>query len=182
MFCFCGAYKELNEHNRIVFSDECSICFENTYSKINNVNSLKCGHVFHEDCIRKWKYIKASCPVCRCSLLEIKHSALANNDTLTENLESIQPILLTILQKPKKVFGVVKTASYELENTNTENIIWISYKNESYKIIVNKVDLSRNSNKGCWSWIFEHPPILSKVYVTFHTGMNVVFNYNVRIF
>jgi len=177
----CGTYQKIDDSNKIDFLDECSICFENTYSKINNVNSLKCGHVFHEDCIRKWKHIKNTCPICRSSLLEIKYSDLACNDTITENLESIHPILLTILQKPKRVYGVVKTALYERENTNTASIIWILYKKHSFKIVVNKVDTFRQSNMGCWSWIFKHPPILSKVYVTFHTGMNIVFNYTVSI-
>jgi hypothetical protein len=41
---------------------ECCICLEDlTY----DLYALKCGHLFHENCIRKWLRFKKFCPVCQ---------------------------------------------------------------------------------------------------------------------
>ena len=51
----------------ILLEDTCSICLEqfNDFDKI----STNCEHVFHKECIRKWKdaseYNDFSCPLCR---------------------------------------------------------------------------------------------------------------------
>lgn len=56
----------------------CSICLENDEDKYNNcfiiipksVKLIKCGHTFHENCIRKFLEVNfyhnyISCPLCR---------------------------------------------------------------------------------------------------------------------
>ena len=43
--------------------EDCSICLEKI--KSGNIKT-RCGHIFHEDCINKWKNIgKNTCPNCR---------------------------------------------------------------------------------------------------------------------
>ncbi|VDL60861.1 unnamed protein product [Hymenolepis diminuta] len=45
----------------------CPICQERLNSSYGvNISSLPCGHVFHEDCIRRWLKCRPSCPHCRC--------------------------------------------------------------------------------------------------------------------
>lgn len=46
--------------------EECSICLSETCSKEGGY--LECGHVFHNDCIKKWiENNKSTCPMCRAS-------------------------------------------------------------------------------------------------------------------
>jgi len=50
--------------------DECSICYTNYkfYSRIRKI--IKCPHIYHEDCIKKWiiEYNNKTCPLCRCTV------------------------------------------------------------------------------------------------------------------
>ena len=53
---------------------DCSICLE-PLTKVTNKYmipvKLKCGHMFHYDCIEKWHGCKQECPMCRRLLHEI---------------------------------------------------------------------------------------------------------------
>lgn len=49
----------------------CAICFEALISEDGNVYTVPgCGHRFHEECLRRWKREKATCPFCRGPLPE----------------------------------------------------------------------------------------------------------------
>lgn len=43
----------------------CSICFE----EVGTGAQLKCGHMFHENCIGTWFMKKTTCPMCRYDIL-----------------------------------------------------------------------------------------------------------------
>jgi len=50
---------------------QCVICFEHLDPEMGNVYTIpSCGHSFHEECVRKWKREKATCPFCRGPLPE----------------------------------------------------------------------------------------------------------------
>ncbi|ESN91147.1 hypothetical protein HELRODRAFT_153619, partial [Helobdella robusta] len=44
--------------------DDCSICTEK-FEANSLVYELKCGHMFHKMCLRKWLNHKTICPYCR---------------------------------------------------------------------------------------------------------------------
>ena len=47
-------------------SFECSICLDNI--DLDDIHELKCGHIFHKECINNWfkqDSIYKSCPYCR---------------------------------------------------------------------------------------------------------------------
>ena len=46
-------------------TSECTICLEEVKSF-----PLKCGHVFHQECLKKWLNEKKTCPNCRIKIKE----------------------------------------------------------------------------------------------------------------
>lgn len=44
--------------------DQCSICF-NTFIDGERVGALKCGHLFHVDCLKMWLQRRNTCPLCQ---------------------------------------------------------------------------------------------------------------------
>jgi len=43
----------------------CIICAEQFDSSTRDVSALKCGHIFHADCISQWLSQSMTCPQCR---------------------------------------------------------------------------------------------------------------------
>ncbi|XP_063678677.1 ELKS/Rab6-interacting/CAST family member 1-like isoform X2 [Bolinopsis microptera] len=43
----------------------CSICKDNT---VSDINSTRCGHIFHGDCVKRWLENSTICPVCRTNI------------------------------------------------------------------------------------------------------------------
>ncbi|KAH8360747.1 hypothetical protein KR084_002048 [Drosophila pseudotakahashii] len=43
----------------------CTICSER-YRTSDNIHAGKCGHVFHEECLDRWREQSRTCPICRC--------------------------------------------------------------------------------------------------------------------
>lgn len=43
---------------------ECAICYEDSKELV----STRCGHLFHDVCLRRWKVINPTCPYCRHSV------------------------------------------------------------------------------------------------------------------
>jgi len=41
---------------------ECTICLDEL---IYDITKLKCGHIFHFNCIKKWSNLHTRCPECR---------------------------------------------------------------------------------------------------------------------
>lgn len=45
----------------------CTICMEEL---VVNIKQLPCHHKFHGSCIRKWLYLKQTCPICRSTIVD----------------------------------------------------------------------------------------------------------------
>jgi len=43
----------------------CTICSEQFDNNARDVSALKCGHVFHADCLQTWLNRSMTCPQCR---------------------------------------------------------------------------------------------------------------------
>ena len=43
--------------------ESCAICY-NDYKRKEKLKVLKCGHAFHECCIKEWLMKKKTCPMC----------------------------------------------------------------------------------------------------------------------
>ncbi|KAL7094132.1 hypothetical protein ACP275_11G082400 [Erythranthe tilingii] len=44
---------------------ECRVCLSAVYEEGDEVRKLKCSHIFHGDCIKKWLRTSHYCPLCR---------------------------------------------------------------------------------------------------------------------
>ena len=57
-------YKDLIDYTLTnTIGDECIICLNNL-EKNDNATLLKCGHVYHTQCIYAWFERKKTCPIC----------------------------------------------------------------------------------------------------------------------
>jgi hypothetical protein len=54
--------KKIVKDDVLVIGIDCSICLDDVGS--SKPCNLGCGHVFHLDCIIKWKDVNDSCPMC----------------------------------------------------------------------------------------------------------------------
>jgi hypothetical protein len=58
---------KVTENDMEAENDECTICFDKL-SVGDSALRIPCGHLFHEDCVRKWLESSNQCPVCRYEL------------------------------------------------------------------------------------------------------------------
>jgi hypothetical protein len=49
---------------------ECAICLAEFQAGEHGVVSLKCGHVFHRECLQPWFQAHHTCPICRADIDE----------------------------------------------------------------------------------------------------------------
>ncbi len=50
-----------------ISNDICSICMDD-FKDIETAGRIKCGHVFHINCLSTWINVKKNCPLCRKAL------------------------------------------------------------------------------------------------------------------
>lgn len=44
--------------------DNCAICLLTMEARVHEARMMHCGHIFHENCLKKWFYIQDKCPLC----------------------------------------------------------------------------------------------------------------------
>ena len=63
--CTLGNKKKyMKIYSKDTIYNECPICLEYFNDK-EKLAKLKCGHVFHIECIKKWISRESNCPTCR---------------------------------------------------------------------------------------------------------------------
>lgn len=65
--------EQLSQHD-----DLCAICFQ----MLNSARITACGHYFHGCCLRKWLYVKDSCPLCHQTINETSDTAASQADNV----------------------------------------------------------------------------------------------------
>ena len=50
-------------------SVSCSICLKDIKFCDEEISVLKCGHLFHQRCLRQWLNTSSTCPECRCKVI-----------------------------------------------------------------------------------------------------------------
>ncbi|CAO2835982.1 unnamed protein product [Amaranthus hypochondriacus] len=51
-------------------NESCTICLDE-YEDDDELGSLKCGHEYHVDCLKKWLLLKNVCPICKSCALTV---------------------------------------------------------------------------------------------------------------
>ena len=81
----------------------CPTCLEIFTSKCD-ISTIRCGHVFHSECLKKWLERNNSCPQCRksCRYSPIIKLYFSENETDSEtNNKSIENMKKNVLQLEK---------------------------------------------------------------------------------
>jgi hypothetical protein len=70
--CNSCSDKNFNDYVEVIKCEQnfdCSICY-NEFTKDEESIKLKCNHIYHSDCIKKWVSTSSTCPMCRYNILE----------------------------------------------------------------------------------------------------------------
>ncbi|KAL4232037.1 hypothetical protein ACF0H5_009615 [Mactra antiquata] len=72
------------------YNDLCAIC----YQSLNSARITACGHYFHGCCLRKWLYVKDSCPLCHQQINEnsVSENTRVTNDININNIDDLYDI------------------------------------------------------------------------------------------
>ena len=70
----------INQHKIIesVHLDDgkCSVCQRSLANSANKTVNLRCGHVFHEKCIKEWLKHNQTCPSCYQNIFEMSNGSM----------------------------------------------------------------------------------------------------------
>jgi hypothetical protein len=95
----CSNTISQDQRNRVTSNLLCAICIEALISEDGNVYSIPgCNHRFHQECIRRWKTEKATCPFCRGPLPDELGETSVNVDS-SEDLDNIMRRIEEIIQE-----------------------------------------------------------------------------------
>ena len=101
----------------------CLLCYENIDLCHEEISLLKCGHLFHKKCLRKWLDIFSTCPECK--------SALTTND-----------FLQTINPSKKEDADLMPNKLYE----ETKNLVKMSLLENIQNILTKKIKTLESEN------------------------------------
>lgn len=94
------------ENVNLVNQYDCPICYE-SYDK-GSVGALKCGHIFHRNCLMQWFKLGTTCPKCnQTSSMEDSRTVFLDNKSKinSSNMNLIlRPIDLDLVDHMKKLF------------------------------------------------------------------------------
>ena len=98
LFDLCAIKFKIKKFKQLSFGDEidleeetvCTICQEST----THATKLKCGHVFHKQCLNEWTMKSTDCPLCRKIIEKSDNSFVGNiiqniNANNNENNENV---------------------------------------------------------------------------------------------
>lgn len=124
-------------------SVQCVICTEVLSEECILVH-LKCGHVYHQACLKRWFGTSKTCPDCRVPQLRAKVQRLYLHFVHHPNLATMnaqQSELNEQLRQSKATIDELKNAMHNLDKAHADHII------ENYKLQTDKSDLSARLDK-----------------------------------
>lgn len=114
-------------------SENCCICY-NDYNDNNDdfPVELKCKHIFHENCIKKWLKNSGTCPICRSNIFECENCD--GSGIIYYNFTGIVIPLEErgVILNRNQTYGVFGIHSYDLEDLLIENLFYDNIKKQLY--------------------------------------------------
>lgn len=104
--------------------ENCSICFEDEYTKSNYMVETICKHKFHKDCLKKWLNEKETCPCCRNSLSE-NPSAAQHDDFAAQHDDEEAAAQNDIIQYLNSLYAERDAIQEFIEPTEEERAMGI---------------------------------------------------------
>jgi len=113
-------------------TDNCCICYNDYNDSENIAVKLKCNHIFHDNCIKKWLKNSGTCPICRANIFECK-----NCDGSGIIYYNFTGIVIPIEERGtflnrNQTYGVFGIHSYDLEDLLIENLFYDNEKKQLY--------------------------------------------------
>ena len=108
---------------------KCSICLGILDLSKDTISVLKCGHVFHYDCLVNWIRINSTCPECRCEVGENSfvnkiYPKVSENDTNIYKGNS---------SETKKLFDLLEQNNECSQKAVCKRIVELENENEKVK-------------------------------------------------
>ena len=141
-YCYSCSEKDIlkyvNNYQRTeedMDNEECSICF-NEYDTSTKVSKLRCNHVYHNDCIKKWFETSGTCPMCRNNVFDCKNcdgTGIINYE-FTGTVIPLNERGLNLNRNPTNgVFGIY---DYDLDDLIIESLNYDRIKKILYMNII----------------------------------------------
>jgi hypothetical protein len=137
---------KLTFKSRIECNKDCVICLRSIV--FNDRLFLRCGHVFHENCIDRWITTKRICPVCKVRLDYLNHddyedSNYSDNHAFDENITQVDYNSVYLESNLSEISN-----SENLENNLSENS---NSQNQDQNLLSENLPLMNNSQTGKFS-------------------------------
>jgi NACalpha-BTF3-like transcription factor len=112
----------------------CSICLED-FSDEDEISTLKCGHIFHKECVVNWGKYRQDCPMCRAKVeyktLDVEERvefpggiSLSDVESVMENASVPRETAMSALVMTGGVLGAI---TYLCSGDQFPNPVYLNY-------------------------------------------------------
>jgi hypothetical protein len=87
-----------HHHFKNVATLTCTICLD--VDNAHTQTRVRCGHIFHSNCLAKWLKVNASCPLCRSTVHVVPESCC---EVVADDTDSLFEMELDVLPPPRRM-------------------------------------------------------------------------------
>ena len=123
----------------------CSICLNDLNFSNQNISVLKCGHLFHHDCLQEWIRTSKTCPECRCqigknSLVKKVYPKVSEDNTNIYNGNS---------SESNRLFDLIAKNNECSQKAVCKRIVELENKNKDQETTLNELKASLENLQQC---------------------------------
>jgi hypothetical protein len=144
------------------YNEECPICYSSMYG-ISGKIMLKCGHIFHRDCLASWK--EATCPMCRQKMCPQECRVIYGQTIFNPLIESIYElpsnISTVVIDTIKMIVDLSKNGNWYATNIYELIDLFSESCNLATNIVENRVTYTEEDTDN--ELYFEIQTVISKI-------------------